>query len=277
MGTTVAAVHPVLVLAALFGDRSDTAVLLDGSGVGVINSKLDWAWAALKLTAGYLERMKTEELTHLLNPNPGVLLPMRRSDLAATVVALLLGACASTPAPTANQQTHVATVEIVHAPDGAAAFSGLLREAVIREAALYGSEGRPIALRIELTRVHFKNPLQAVVLSDDNDARGEVAVVDPATGQQTSSFEVRVNAERRGVNGADVAMFVAGVADPTGFVDLGTTAATAMSATANRGGTAAAMSANFAIETLRQTYGDDMAKEVAKAREARAKASIRSR
>jgi hypothetical protein len=67
-------------------------------------------------------------------------------------------------------------------------------------------------------------------------------------------------------------MFVAGVADPTGFVDLGTTAATAMSATVNRSGAAAAMSANFAIETLRQTYGDDRAKVVAKEREARAKA-----
>ncbi len=109
-------------------------------------------------------------------------------------------------------------------------------------------------------------------MSDDNDVRGEVAVVDPATGQQTSSFEVRVNAERRGLNGAAVAMFVAGVADPTGFVDLGTTAVTAMSATVNRGGTAAAMSADFAIETLRQIYGNDRAKAAAKEREARAKA-----
>jgi hypothetical protein len=198
--------------------------------------------------------------------------PPRTSGLAALLVALLLGACASTPAPAANQQTHVATVEIIHEPTGATVFSGLLREAVIREAALYGNEGRPITLRIDLTRVHFKNPLEAVVIGDDNEARGQVAVVDPVTGQQTSSFAVRVNAERRGLSGAGVAMFVAGVADPTGFVDLGTTAATAMSATVNRSGAAAAMSANFAIETLRQTYGDDRAKVVAKEREARAKA-----
>ncbi len=216
--------------------------------------------------------MQILEPPHPLNPGSRVLLPTRRSGLAAVVAALLLGACAGTSAPTANQRTHVATVEIVRAPDGDAGFSAMLRDAVIREATLYGSEGRPITLQINLTRVHFKNPLQAVVISDDNDVRGEVAVVDPATGQQTSSFEVRVNAERRGMNGAAVAMFVAGVADPTGFVDLGTTAVTAMSATVNRRGTAVAMSANFAIETLRQTYGADRAKAVAEEREARAKA-----
>lgn len=198
--------------------------------------------------------------------------PARASGLAALLLALLLGACASRPAPTANQQAHVAKVEIVHEPAGTAAFSGILREAVIREAALYGNEGRPITLRIDLTRVHFKNPLLALAVGDDNDARGQVAVVDPVTGQQTSSFEVRVNAERRGLSGAGVAMFVAGIIDPTGLVDMGTTTATAMSATVNRSGAAAAMSANFAIETLRQTYGDDRTKAVAKEREARAKA-----
>ena len=197
------------------------------------------------------------------------MLPTKTSSLAALLGTLLLSACASTPAPTANQQTHVATVEIVHQPAGAVDFGGLLRGAVIREAALYGNEGRPITLQIDVTRVHFKNPLQAVLLSDDNEARGQVAVIDPATGQQTSNFEVRVNAEKRGLSGAEVAMFVAGVADPTGFVDLGTTAASAMSATVNRSGTAARMSANFAIETLRQTYGDARAKAVAKEREAR--------
>ncbi|MBA3963408.1 MAG: hypothetical protein H0X40_16105 [Chthoniobacterales bacterium] len=215
--------------------------------------------------------MKRKEPTYLLTRGTDASLLNMTSGLAALLGALLLGACASTPAPTANQQTYVATVEIAHEPKGAADFSSTLREAVIREAALYGHEGRPITLRIDLTKVHFKNPLQAVVIGDDNDARGHVAVVDSATGQESSSFEVRVNAERRGLNGANVAMFVAGAADPTGFVDLGTTAAKAMSATVNRSGTAAAMGNNFAIETLRLTYGDTRAKAVAKEREAGAK------
>ncbi len=215
--------------------------------------------------------MKRKGLSNLPMRNTDALLPTRISGLVALLGALFLSACASTPAPTANQQTYVATVEIAHEPKGAADFSSILREAVIREAALYGHDGRPITLRIDLTRVHFKNPLQAVVVGDDNDARGQVAVVDSATGQASSNFEVRVNAERRGVNAANVAMFVAGAADPTGFVDMGTTAATAMSATVNRSGTAAAMGNNFAIETLRQTYGDTRAQAVAKEREAGAK------
>lgn len=198
--------------------------------------------------------------------------PKSVARLAALLGALLLSACAGTRAPSANEQTHVAAVEVVQkGRTPTSAFTVLLRETVLREAALYGHEGRPINLRIELTRVHFKNPLLALALSDDSVAKGQVAVIDPATGQQTSTFPVRVNADK-GMSGASIAMFVVGTLDPTGFVDLGAMVANSMSATVNHSGTAAVMSANFAAETLRHTYGDVRAKAVANTRLAAAKA-----
>jgi hypothetical protein len=178
------------------------------------------------------------------------------------LVSLALGACANTsPAPTANQQTHVATVEVINHNPAAAAFAANLREAVIREAALYGNTGRPIKLRIELTRLHFKNPLQALVIGDNNQAKGQVAVVDAATGRQTSIFSVQVGAEQGSHVGSTIAMTL----DPTGLVAIG------CAVSGNRSKDAAAMCANFAAETLRQTYGDARAKAVAKERESRAK------
>ena len=197
--------------------------------------------------------------------------PQSLSRLAALLGAMFLSACASTRAPTANEGTHVAVVEVVHHDPVAAGFAVPLREAVIREAALYGNDGRPITLRIDLAGVHFKNPLLALTISDDSRAKGQVAVIDPATGQQTSTFKVRVNASQ-GMTGAGVAMSVIEMADPTGYVGAVHAVSNSMSATVNRSGTVKAMSENFATETLRQTFGDIRAKAVAKERKARAKA-----
>ena len=191
--------------------------------------------------------------------------PQHLFGLAAVLGALLLGACASTHAPTANEQTHVGTVEVVqHGPAAAVAFAIPLREAVIREAALYGSEGRPINLRIDLTRVHFKNALQTLVIGDNNYVYGQVAVIDPATGRQTSAFPVKVD-DRRGVTAGSVVMGVARMADPVGVMNV------VGAVTINRSAASAAMSENFATATLRKTYGDDKAKAVAKERQAHAK------
>ena len=190
-----------------------------------------------------------------------------KAGLAGLTAALTLGACASTPAPSANEQTHVATVEVTHAVaagPGAESFSVLLRAAVARQAHLYGDEGRAITLRIDLERVHFKNPLKAMLIGDDNQAKGRVSVLDPATGQETGSFKVQVDAERGGLSGASIALAVLGAFDPTGMIDVGSAAGSAASADIDRSGTAGQMSANFAAETLRQTYGDARANAVAK-------------
>ena len=192
--------------------------------------------------------------------------PQHLPTLAALLGALFLSACASTHAPTSNEQTHVAAVEVVQRGSAAAvAFAVPLREAVIREAALYGNAGRPINLRIDLTRVHFKNALQTLVIGDNNYAYGQVAVIDPATGQQTSAFTVKVD-DRRGVTVGSVAMKVIGMADPVGVMNVVNTV------TINRSAASAAMCDNFATATLRHTYGDARAKAVAQERKAASKA-----
>ena len=193
--------------------------------------------------------------------------PHHLPRLAALLGALLLGACATTTrAPSANEQTHVAAVEVSH-PDraSAAGFADTLREAVLREGARYGNAGRPITLRIALTRVHFKNPLQTLVIGDNNYVYGQVAVIDPATGQQTSAFTVKVD-DRRGVTAGSVAMKVLGMADPVGVMNVVKTVMI------NHSTAAAAMSENFATAALRKTYGDARANAVAAERKAQAKA-----
>ena len=206
-----------------------------------------------------------------------------KAGLAGLTAALTLGACASTPAPSANEQTHVAAVEVTHAVaagPGAESFSVLLRAAVARQAHLYGDEGRAITLRIDLERVHFKNPLKAMLIGDDNQAKGRVSVLDPATGQETGSFKVQVDAERGGLSGASIALAVLGAFDPTGMIDVGSAAGSAASADIDRSGTAGQMSANFAAETLRQTYGDaraNAAAKTAKEQAAQGRAGAKSR
>jgi hypothetical protein len=180
--------------------------------------------------------------------------------------ALLLGACASTSLGVASpgEAQHVASVEVMqHDAKAPAAFAESLRVAVLREAALYGAVGRPLVLKIQLDRVHLKNPVLALTIGDDNQAKGRVVVLDAATGREAGSFPVQVNADRTGV-GVDVASFVAlsvvGALDPTGAIDIGAAAAEAGSAQLDARGAQAGMSANFARETLRLTFGDAKAK-----------------
>ncbi|MDP3173685.1 MAG: hypothetical protein Q8M88_04545 [Phenylobacterium sp.] len=131
---------------------------------------------------------------------------------------------------------------------------------MLEEAILYGGSGRALTLRIDLDRVHFKNPLKAIIVGDDNIAKGRVAVIDTSTGAQTGAFPVQVNAERGGLSGADVGTMILGALDPTGLVDLGSMAASAASANLNRSRTETGLRINFAREALRQTFGDAKAK-----------------
>jgi hypothetical protein len=181
---------------------------------------------------------------------------------AGLALSAALAACATT-APPANDQTHIGIVEVVPKDPAGQAFGDLLHDALLRQAAFYGDAGRPITLRITLDKVHFKNPLKALIVGDDNQAKGVVSVVDPASGQETTSFKVQVDAERGGLNGGSIALMVIGAFDPTGLIDIGAAAGAATSASLHHSATAAQMSVNFATETLRQTYGDARAKAVA--------------
>ena len=193
------------------------------------------------------------------------------SGLVSLISALALCACATAPASVgvSIEPTYVATVDVVQSdasvPDG---FADALRTVVLSEAAYYGTTGRPITVRIDVNRVHFKNVLQALIIGDNNDARGQVTVLDASAGQQMASFPVRVDAERsHGVSGAGLAMGVLEVLDPTGLLAIGDAVGSASSADINRSGTAVAMRANFADETLRQTFGDTRTRSVIHARQ----------
>lgn len=183
-------------------------------------------------------------------------------SVVGLALTLALGACA-TAAPPANQQTHVGLVEVLGKDPAGQAFADLLHDALVRQAAFYGDAGRPITLRVQLEKVHYKNPLKALIVGDNNQAKGRVAVFDPDTNRETSNFEVQVDAEPGGLNGGAIALTVIGAFDPTGLVDLGSAAGYATSASLRHSSTATQMSVNFATETLRQTYGDARAKAVA--------------
>ena len=191
----------------------------------------------------------------------------RSTRLVICIVGALAAAgCATTSANgllAANDAGHIAVVEVsTPGPASPSAFAVALREVMLREAALYGVAGRPMTLKIELQRVHFKNPMKALIIGDDNQAKGHVTVVDPATGSISGAFDVQVDAERGNTFGLFIAESVVGAFDPTGLVDVGTTVGHAASADINRSGTAAAMTANFSDETLRQTFGDTRSKAV---------------
>jgi hypothetical protein len=193
------------------------------------------------------------------------------SGLVGLLSALALCACATTPASVgvSNEPTYVAAVEVVQSDASVpAGFADALRTVVLNEAAFYGTAGRPITVRIDINHVHFKNVLQALIIGDNNDARGQVTVVDGSAGQQMASFAVRVDAERsHGVSGAGLAMGVLEVLDPTGILAIGHAVGSASSADINRSGTAVAMRANLADETLRQTFGDARTRAVIRARQ----------
>ena len=188
------------------------------------------------------------------------------SGLVGILVALC--ACANASAAThsavpANDTAYVAAVEVtLPDPNAPAAFAIMLHDAVVKEAAYYGDAGRPIILKIALDKVHYKNALKAMIIGDDNQAKGHVSVLDQSTGEQSATFVVRVDAERPGGAGRFIAMSILGAFDPTGLVDIGAAAGSASSADVHRTATAAAMSANFATETLRQTFGDAKARVV---------------
>jgi hypothetical protein len=196
---------------------------------------------------------------------------MSRS-FVSVVAALCLCACAGA-APgvmSGNEPTYVESVEVVeHDTSAPEAFADSLREAVLAGAAFYGTTGRPITLRIDVDKVHFKNALRALTIGDDNQAEARVAVFDRPTGQQLAMFTVYADADTSGQLAGSIALGVIGAFDPTGIVDIAGAVGSAASADINRSGTATAMRANLAAETLRQTFGDTRTRAVAAARQNR--------
>ena len=194
---------------------------------------------------------------------------LRLSGLVGLLSVLALSAQATVPAAVGDEPAYVAAVEVVQSDASVpVGFADELRTVVISEAALYGATGRAIAVRIDVSRIHFKNPVQAMLIGDNNDARGQVVVRDAATGDQLASFQVRVDAERsHGISGAGVAMGILEFLDPTGVVGIGNAVGSASSADINRSGTATQMRRNLADEALRRTFGDIRTRAVIRARQ----------
>jgi hypothetical protein len=187
-------------------------------------------------------------------------------SLACLLMGLAVFGCATPAArgvPSGNEPTYVNSVEVIeHDSSAPADFASAFREVVLKGAVFYGTSGRPISLRIDLDKVHFKNALRALTIGDDNQTTGRIAVLDPSTGQQLASFMVQADAEMSGDLAAFIAISVIGALDPTGIVDIASTVGSATSANLNRSGTAAAMQSNLAAETLRQTFGDTRTRAV---------------
>jgi hypothetical protein len=195
-------------------------------------------------------------------------------SLVSFLAALALCACAGAASGvmSGNEPTYVESVEVVeHDTSAPAAFAGTLREEVLAGAAFYGTTGRPITLKIDVDRVHFKNALKALTIGDDNQAKARVAVVDRPTGQQLASFVVSADADTSGQLAGSIALGVAGAFDPTGIADIAVAIGSAASADINRSGTARAMRANLTAETLRQTFGDGRTRAVTLARQNQAR------
>ena len=188
--------------------------------------------------------------------------PPKLSRCVFLLASLALGACASTKSAgvlAGNGPARVAAVEIV--PVGPAIspeFAGQLHDAVLKAGALYGDAGQPITIKVGLDKVHYKNPLKALVIGDNNVAKGHVSVFDQASGRQLGTFLVGVDATRPSAarTGAGIALFLIEVVDPTGAVGLAHMVANASSATVNRSGASAGLCANFSAETLRMAFGD---------------------
>lgn len=194
------------------------------------------------------------------------------SGLAALfiTVALALGAGATTPDPAGagDPPTYVAAVEVVQSdPSVPPGFADALRTLVLEEAALYGTAGRPITVRIDVSRVHFKNAVQAMIIGDNDSVRGEVTV-QAADALPIASFRVQAGSGRsHGISGGGLAMGLLEMLDPTGMVAVAHTIGGAVSSDVNRSSTAVSLRANFADETLRRTFGDARTRAVIHARQ----------
>ena len=180
-----------------------------------------------------------------------------RSFGCMLAMSVLCGCAGTANGVLSNETTYVDSVEVVqHDNSAPPTFAENLRAAVVAGASFYGATGRPVAVKIDLDKVHFKNALKALTIGDDNLAEGHVAVLDPSTGQQLGAFVVQANAETSGVSVGSIAIEVAGVVDPTGIVSIVALVGEAASADIDRSGTALAMRANLTDATLRQTFGD---------------------
>ncbi|BCJ91155.1 hypothetical protein IZ6_18900 [Terrihabitans soli] len=78
--------------------------------------------------------------------------------------------------------SHVNNVEVTLAkPMGSPALAETIRVKTLAEASRYGAVGNAKTLRVSITHYHKKNPALSLLLSDSNNIRADVSVVDTTT------------------------------------------------------------------------------------------------
>lgn len=128
---------------------------------------------------------------------------------AAVVLASSLTACVNHP-PLVAKTSFIESVDVEVKPEVApAALASMVSGSVKRESTRYGRAGEAKHLRIAITRLHYKNALQSLLIGDANNMAAKVAVVDKATGKAHGEFETSVidSAALNGLSGAMISAF----------------------------------------------------------------------
>jgi hypothetical protein len=193
--------------------------------------------------------------------------------IAQILLVLLLFIACPSPAPAKSVlpdtvQAHIENVEVAVPADAPPAFAESLKEALLKESSLYGTGGRPLTLKVDVRKVHFKGGV-GVLFGDYDVLEGRVTVVDPATGQPQGDFKVEAGSKAPS-SGGSALLGVLSIFDPTGLIGMG------QAVSKMGGGHAKAaffMCANFSKYALKQTFGSKKAKTAAAARRRNAQAA----
>lgn len=111
---------------------------------------------------------------------------------AVAAIPLGLSACASTQTGIAAASTpiYVDKVDVQLAGTVTSTkFGEALKAKTRREATRFARAGKPHALRISVTDVHYKNAALSLLIGDGNRASAHVQVIDPDTGKVRNEFD----------------------------------------------------------------------------------------
>lgn len=128
--------------------------------------------------------------------------------LFASALALGLSACANHP-PIVPQASFIDRVDVELKQDVTSpTIAGMVASKTRRESTRYSRSGEAKHLRIAISRLHYKNALQSLLIGDANSIAAHVAVLDGATGKAHGEFDATVidSGALNGVSGVMISM-----------------------------------------------------------------------